>query len=97
MYAMRYGTLPVTRAIGGLADTVVDASGTPADGDGATGFTFAEPSATGLAACLGRAANGFRDKPWWRRLQYADTTRDFDWDASALHYLAVYRALLPVA
>jgi len=86
-----------TRAIGGLADTVVDASGTLADGDGATGFTFAEPSATGLAACLGRAANGFRDKPWWRRLQYADKTRDFDWDASALHYLAVYRALLPVA
>jgi hypothetical protein len=76
-----------TRAIGGLADTVVDASGTAADGD----------RATGLAACLGRAANGFRDKPWWRRLQYADKTRDFDWDASALHYLAVYRALLPVA
>jgi hypothetical protein len=76
-----------TRAIGGLADTVVDASGTPADGD----------RATGLAACLGRAVNGFRDKPWWRRLQYADKTRDFDWDASALHYLAVYRALLPVA
>jgi starch synthase len=97
MYAMRYGTLPITRAVGGLADTVVDASDTPVDGDGATGFTFAEPSVNGLATCLGRAANRFRDKPSWRRLQYTAMTREFGWDASALRYLAVYRELLPAA
>ena len=91
MYAMRYGTLPVTRPVGGLADTVVDA----ADAAGATGFTFAEPNAAGLLACLGRAADHFRDKSSWRRLQHTAMARDFGWDASAQRYLAVYRDLLP--
>jgi starch synthase len=87
MYAMRYGTLPVTRLVGGLADTV----------DGATGFTFDEPNAEGLVTCLGRAADRFRDKSSWRRLQHAAMTRDFGWDASARRYLAVYAGLLPGA
>jgi starch synthase len=95
MYAMRYGTLPVTRPVGGLADTVVDSAGTAADDAGATGFTFAEPSAEGLLACLGRAAGRFRDKAAWRRLQHTGMTRDFGWDASARRYLAVYHDLLP--
>jgi starch synthase len=91
MYAMRYGTLPVTRPVGGLADTVVDA----ADEAGATGFMFAEPTAAGLLACLGRAADHFQDKSSWRRLQHTAMARDFGWDASAQRYLALYRELLP--
>src|SRR5262249_26228631 len=59
MYAMRYGTLPLTRPVGGLADTVVDAGGT-IDGAGATGFTFSEADAAGMLSGLERAAERFR-------------------------------------
>jgi starch synthase len=94
MYAMRYGTLPLTRPVGGLADTVVDASGT-IDGEGATGFTFREPDAANLLAGLGRVAERFRDQATWRRMQHAAMTRDFGWDMSARQYIGVYDSLLP--
>lgn len=94
MYAMRYGTLPLTRPVGGLADTVVDASGT-IDGDGATGFTFSKPDAAGLLSGLGRVAELFRDQSAWRRMQRSAMTRDFGWDMSARQYIDVYDSLLP--
>jgi starch synthase len=94
MYAMRYGTLPLTRPVGGLADTVVDASGT-IDGDGATGFTFEAPDAEGLMSGLNRATERFRDQAVWRRMQRSAMTRDFGWDMSARQYMNVYNGLLP--
>ncbi len=94
MYAMRYGALPLTRPVGGLADTVVDASGT-LDGDGATGFTFREPDAAGLLSALDRAAAQFRDQVAWRRMQHTAMTRDFGWDLSARQYSEIYGSLLP--
>jgi starch synthase len=94
MYAMRYGTLPLTRPVGGLADTVVDASGA-LDGAGATGFTFSEPDAAGLLSGLERAAEGFRDQANWQRMQHAAMTRDFGWDLSAQRYIELYESLLP--
>ena len=94
MYAMRYGTLPLTRPVGGLADTVVDASGT-LDGDGATGFTFSEPDEAGLLSGLERAAERFRHRASWRRMQHAAMTRDFGWDLSAQRYIELYESLLP--
>jgi starch synthase len=94
MYAMRYGTLPLTRPVGGLADTVVDASGT-IDGDGATGFTFSAPDAAGLLSGLNCVAERFRDQAAWRRMQRSAMTRDFGWDMSARQYIDVYNGLLP--
>lgn len=94
MYAMRYGTLPLTRPVGGLADTVVDTAGT-IDGEGATGFTFREPDAAGLLSGLDRVAERFRDQATWRRMQHAAMTRDFGWDMSARRYIEVYDSLLP--
>jgi starch synthase len=98
MYSQRYGTLPVVRATGGLADTVVDC--TPqalADGT-ATGFVFREAKAGALSAGVARALAAWRDPPLWRRLQRKAMARDFGWEASARRYAALYdRIINPVS
>lgn len=87
MYSLRYGTVPVVRATGGLADTVRDVD--PATGDG-TGFTFTEASAGALLGALGRALEIYRDRTAWRRIQAAGMRQDFSWDASAREYAGLY-------
>jgi starch synthase len=95
MYAMRYGALPVTNPVGGLADTVLDVDGTRADARGANGFTFSDPTPAALSACLRRAGSVFDDPVAWRQFQRNAMLRDFGWDASARSYLALYRDLVP--
>jgi starch synthase len=90
MYAMRYGTVPVTRPVGGLADIVVDAAN---DHDGATGFVFAGTDAPEMAACIARAATVHSKPTSWARLQRNAMIRDFAWKQSACRYLALYREL----
>jgi starch synthase len=87
MYSLRYGTVPVVRAVGGLADTVTDyAPGDPRS----TGFVFEDYSGTALLTALGRALAVFRDKPAWRALQAAGMRRDNSWDHSAGEYVRIY-------
>jgi starch synthase len=94
MYSMRYGTPPVVRATGGLADTVTDCNErTLADGS-ATGFTFAEPTAAALLAAIERALETWSDRTAWRRLQENGMARDFGWRASARLYLKLFDALV---
>jgi starch synthase len=94
MYSMRYGTPPVVRATGGLADTVTDCNEhTLADGS-ATGFTFGEPTAPALLAAIERALEAWSDKAAWRRLQENGMARDFGWGASARGYLELFDALV---
>jgi starch synthase len=93
MYSQRYGTLPITRATGGLADTVVDCSpATLADGS-ASGFVFHELSAQALLAAVERAAGTWHDSARWRALQRNGMARDFGWEASARRYAAIYARL----
>ncbi len=93
MYSQRYGTPPIVRATGGLADTVVDCSpATLADGS-ASGFVFQEPSARALLGALQRAAGAWQDKTVWVRLQRNGMARDFGWKASARRYCAIYAQL----
>jgi starch synthase len=87
MYSLRYGTVPVVRATGGLYDTVRDVD--PATGIG-TGFTFTEYSPTALLTALRRALALYKDRPAWRRLQIAGMQQDFSWNASAREYVKVY-------
>ncbi|HLG86674.1 MAG TPA: glycogen synthase GlgA [Alphaproteobacteria bacterium] len=96
MYAMRYGALPVTRHVGGVADTVVDADEALSGGDEATGFVFAAESADEMLACIERAEKwyGRRD---WSRVQRSAMRRDFGWERSARRYLELYRSLRPEA
>ena len=87
MYSLRYGTVPIVRATGGLFDTVHDVD--RATGRG-TGFTFVEHSPVALLGALGRAVEMFENRPGWRRIQRAGMREDFSWDASAREYVKVY-------
>jgi len=92
LYSMRYGTVPVVRATGGLADTVVDADA--ADAGDATGFAFTEYSAAALIATLERALAAYADKDAWRRLMLNGMAQDWSWQRSAGEYVALYETLL---
>ncbi len=89
MYAMRYGTLPVVRATGGLVDTVENFE----EGrDAGTGFMFHDATATALLNTMGWACAAYYDRPdEIRRLQRRAMARDFSWRHSAAEYVQLYR------
>jgi starch synthase len=89
LYSLRYGTLPIVRATGGLKDTVEDAG---ANGKG-TGFTFSQYTPGALVAAVRRALAAFRNQDLWRAMQRRAMQQDHSWDASAREYVKVYRAL----
>jgi starch synthase len=89
MYGLRYGTLPLVRRTGGLADTVVDAS----DPTLATGFVFGPPTVEALWDAIERALRLWNDRPLWRQTQSRAMSQDFSWSKSARQYLALYRSL----
>jgi starch synthase len=91
MYSLRYGTVPVVRATGGLADTVVDYDSDPERGNG---FSFRDYTPEALLGALGRAVKLYRSDPdSWRELQLRGMRADHSWDKSAREYLALYRRL----
>jgi starch synthase len=91
MYSLRYGTPPVVRATGGLADTVVDAdAATLADGTG-NGFVVADDTANALWLTIERATRLWHDRAAWRRLQQNGMCRDFSWKHAAREYVDLYR------
>jgi starch synthase len=94
MYSQRYGTLPVVRRTGGLADTVEPWD--PRTGTG-TGFVFEHDTDEGLRWALGVGLQAFRDRPAWNRLVRTAMARDFSWDRRVLEYEAVYRRVAPGA
>ena len=93
MYAMRYGSMPVVHAVGGLRDTVLD----PGDEDLArgigTGIRFDEPTVTALVRALERAVALYRDPIALANIRRAVMARDSSWTASAQQYLQLYRSL----
>jgi len=97
LYSMRYGTPPVVRATGGLADSVVDCSATTLADGSATGFAFQEPDARSFFVAIERAARLWRDRHAWRRLQKNAMARDFGWTASAPRYAEIYERLSATA
>jgi starch synthase len=94
MYALRYGSLPLVRRTGGLADTVVDCSLEElADGQ-ATGFVFERFDAGDLQRALRRAFTLWGRPREWRAVQRRGMALRFGWDVAARQYLALYRALV---
>jgi starch synthase len=87
MIAMRYGSVPVARAVGGLADTVHDYD--PATGQG-TGFVFKEYDPMALYTALVRAVETYRHRDMWRELQLRCMQQDFSWERSARKYVELY-------
>jgi starch synthase len=95
LYALRYGTLPLVRRVGGLADTVVDATAVSLADGSATGFTFDDASPETLMSAIGRAIALFGEREVWLRLMKRAMNRDFSWEAAARRYAALYRGLRP--
>jgi len=91
LYAMRFGTIPVVRPVGGLADTVVDVSAETLETGQATGFYFDDPTVSAMLAGIDRAVALYRLPERWRRLQQTAMRRNFGWEASARAYLEVYQ------
>ncbi len=93
IYGMHYGTVPLVRNSGGMADTVIDATPETIRQGTATGFSFDEPSATAFADCLDRALALYRQPIAWRRLQAQGMRQDFSWRRSAKAYIDLYLKL----
>lgn len=89
MYALRYGTVPVVRLTGGLADTVIPFDGTNADIANGFAFAVAHPMELYLATWV--AQLNFKDAAVWKALQANGMACDFSWDRSASNYDEVYR------
>lgn len=87
--ALRYGTLPVVRRTGGLADTVVDVG---RKGEG-TGFVFDDATAASLSGALSRAVVAYRKRTAWRALQRRAMEQDFSWTRAAHDYVGLYGEL----
>jgi len=96
MYGMRYGALPVTRAVGGIVDTVDDAGLVNADNDVGTGFLFDKAAPDDMLSSLLRAASWYQDSAAWKRLQRRAMMRNFAWEQSAQQYLELYESVLGV-
>jgi starch synthase len=89
MYSLRYGTVPVVRAVGGLDDTVEDYDGWNAG----TGFKFRDYTPAALSLAVRRALDVHRDRRAWRGLIARGMAQDFSWERSAASYEALYREL----
>ncbi len=91
MYSLRYGTVPVVRSTGGLADTVEPWNAATGEG---TGFVFDHFTPTGLRWALAAALDTWRDRDAWARLMRNGMLRDFSWDVQGARYVALYRTLM---
>jgi starch synthase len=88
MYSLKYGTVPVVRATGGLDDTIQEF-----DGTSGTGFKFTEYSAEALLVAICKAVQTYGHQSAWRRLMKNGMLKDFSWAASAKSYAEVYQEL----
>ena len=93
MYSLAYGTVPIVRATGGLADTVVDADDNPRQG---TGFVFTKYTAAAMLDAIRRAVAAFADQKRWENVRRRGMELDFTWDHSAANYISLYEAALEV-
>jgi starch synthase len=84
MYSLRYGTLPIVRATGGLDDTIEEG----------TGFKFWDRAGWALLSAIQHALGVYRDQVRWTAMMRNAMRKDFSWNASAGEYVALYRRLL---
>ena len=93
MYSMRYGTLPVVRKTGGLADTVFP----PDNSGGGTGIVFEEPNSHALSKALDEAVSVFRQPHLFETLRMNGMHRDFSWKESVRKYMGIYQQLIEIS
>lgn len=91
MYSLAYGTVPIVRETGGLADTVIKYNEKTEEG---TGFTFKKYDAEEMVKEIKRAVKVFEDKKSWQKIMRAGMKLDFSWDVSAKRYIELYKTIL---
>ncbi len=91
LISFKYGTIPIVRKTGGLADTVHDFDPESGEGDG---FVFEEYTASALMGAIERAIGTYKDKGLWMLLQERVMEYDYSWDASAKKYISLYMKAL---
>ena len=89
MISLRYGTVPIVRATGGLKDSIIDCGD-----DGGTGFTFLNYDADDMLHAIERAYDAYQDKKTWSALINRAMKADFSWSVSAKLYIGLYEELL---
>ncbi len=91
LYGLAFGTLPLVRRTGGLADTVTDATAEALSQDKATGFVFEQSTLQDFRHALNRTVALWRNQPeLWRQMQQRAMSQDFGWDTPASHYQEVF-------
>ncbi|MBN1849694.1 MAG: glycogen synthase GlgA [Deltaproteobacteria bacterium] len=91
MYALKYGTVPVARATGGLQDTIIPFDKSTGEGNG---FLFGPHAAEAFLASIEQALECYKDPQTWKRIQSNGMQADFSWDRSAEMYTEVYQTVL---
>jgi starch synthase len=92
MYSLKYGTVPIVRATGGLDDTITPWNPSLYTG---TGFKFSNYSSLALLTTIREALQAFRDRAGWKQLMINGMSKDFSWNASAKEYVKIYERLKP--
>ncbi len=93
MYSQRYGTVPVVRKTGGLADTVVDSTPETLANNTATGVVFREASSGALLEAVKRTLLLHTNAKAWKKMQINGMAKDFSWQRSAEQYVELYRGI----
>lgn len=93
LYGLKYGTLPLVRRTGGLADTVVDSCKETIENRTATGFVFEQPSTEAFYHTVVRAANLWAKPKLWSAVRQNALAQDFGWHQASQQYQALYRSL----
>lgn len=91
LYSLRYGTLPVARNVGGLADTVIDSNDKTIENKIANGFIVENNTPDALVASMRRALEYYKEPSIWKQLQLNAMSPDRSWQASALQYIELYK------
>ena len=92
IYSLRYGTLPIVRHVGGLADTVIDATERNISSSTANGFVFRGEQPEDLLQTVDRALELYTDESLWKRLQFTGMLHDYSWGRSAEKYIQLYNS-----
>ncbi len=95
MYSLKYGTVPVVRETGGLADTITDLNDQTLAAGTANGFSFREDNALALSETLRRACDTYRNRSdVWKRLVLTGMRQDWSWRRSAAEYVRLYESMV---
>ena len=95
MYGLKYGSLPLVRRVGGLADTVIDTDLETLDNRSANGFVFDRFDETDYRRAVRRAFGLYHRPAEWNRVRQTGMRSAFDWKDSALRYFHLYQELIP--